>query len=291
MHAYDKEGNPRYKVIGKNGKERDTRITDVIQQGWYPSVTEVDSATSSKDWLTTWKINQAVEWCIANPFNIETYSVDEYLSLARDGSDKGSNKAIGFGTAIHDAIENYLLHRKLPDLEEDPWNLKEFFPPVREYLDKNIGEVVFSEACRTIPEFGIGGTIDLKCHHNTYGLILGDFKTQKVPRKVRASGDVNLVPRVDDKWIRQLALYAAMDQVYENKDVRTNLKHILSLEDIDPLTQTPCISIVIDSVEPGYIKEILWENENQVWGLKSALANIRAWCLSKRYNPPGCLLT
>ena len=51
-HWYDKEGEPRYTIIGANGKERNTTLRDAKKKGYVPSVTSVllfSCSKSSKD--------------------------------------------------------------------------------------------------------------------------------------------------------------------------------------------------------------------------------------------------
>lgn len=285
IHAYDKDGKPCYTVVGKNGKERSTWIKDVKERGWYPSVTEVDGATSNKDFLVTWKVGLAIDWCLENPFNVDVHSVEEYLSLAKEAANKKSEEAMAFGTALHDAIENYLRNNQLPD---NPLIL-DYWTPVREWIDREIIDVIATEVCRTCPPLGIGGTIDLIAETRQWGTVLLDWKSQKIPRrKNRITKIEKLVPRIEDKWVRQLGCYSAMWYLGQNGNCP-----VLSEDVAGGLYQDrmlPCVSVAIDSVEPGFIHPVPWSREDQAWGLQCMIANTRAWVLTNRYSPPDFIL-
>ena len=59
-HWYDREGEPRYTIIGTNGKERNTTLRDAKKEGYVPSVTTIIDILD-KPSLNTWKINKALE--------------------------------------------------------------------------------------------------------------------------------------------------------------------------------------------------------------------------------------
>jgi hypothetical protein len=51
-----------------------------------------------------------------------------------------------------------------------------------------------------------------------------------------------------------------------------------------------CVSVVIDSKEPGFVKAKVWTDEERNEGLQLGLACIRTWQIAKKYRPEGCIL-
>ena len=52
-HWYAQDGSPAYRIIGKNGVERNTRLTDARERGLVPSVTTI-SGLLAKPGLNNW---------------------------------------------------------------------------------------------------------------------------------------------------------------------------------------------------------------------------------------------
>jgi len=82
-HWYEtKTGEPRYTVIGANGKERDTTLSDAKKLKLLPSCTTIIGQLDQY-WLTQWKIGQAIEIVI-----LAHLSQDQALiRLINDGRD------------------------------------------------------------------------------------------------------------------------------------------------------------------------------------------------------------
>ena len=64
-----KTGEPRYTVIGKNGKERNTTIRDARDGSLYPSVTTINGMLS-KAGLNTWLQTEAIKAAIEYPSDV-----------------------------------------------------------------------------------------------------------------------------------------------------------------------------------------------------------------------------
>ena len=52
-HWYTQTGEPAYRIIGKNGVERNTRLTDARERGLVPSVTTI-TGLLAKPGLNNW---------------------------------------------------------------------------------------------------------------------------------------------------------------------------------------------------------------------------------------------
>jgi len=57
-HFYASDGTPAYRIIGKNGKERNTNVKDARERGFVPSVTTVLNIIA-KPGLNTWCNNKS----------------------------------------------------------------------------------------------------------------------------------------------------------------------------------------------------------------------------------------
>jgi hypothetical protein len=102
-HWYDKEGNPAYTVIGKNGKERSTDLRDAKKLNLVPSVTTILKLID-KPGLTEWKINQAILSALTCP-RINDESEMAYLSRIKKDAQEQAKKAAERGTLIHAYVQ------------------------------------------------------------------------------------------------------------------------------------------------------------------------------------------
>ena len=56
-HWYEMDGTPRYRIVGKNGKERNTTLADARKLDLLPSVTTI-MKEAAKPGLERWKGDQ-----------------------------------------------------------------------------------------------------------------------------------------------------------------------------------------------------------------------------------------
>ena len=63
QHWYDRQGNPMYTVIGKNGKERNTTLRDARTMNLVPSVTTILNV-AAKPALNVWLQRQVLMACL-----------------------------------------------------------------------------------------------------------------------------------------------------------------------------------------------------------------------------------
>jgi len=91
QHWYcGKTGEPRYTVIGKNGKERNTNIRDARADNLVPSVTTINSQLS-KDGLSNWLQSEAIKTAAEYP-RWDGESENEWVSRILELSKKKAKK-------------------------------------------------------------------------------------------------------------------------------------------------------------------------------------------------------
>lgn len=161
-HWYDKEGRPRYTVIGKNGNERPTTLRDARQMGLYPSVTSIIRVAAAPG-LENWKIDQALMAALTLP-RLEGESLDDFMARAKKDAKEQGIKAAERGTEIHAAIE--LGFAK--GFASDAYNA------VRQALDERWPDEEWIAESSFAHELGFGGKIDL---YSKTGIFV-DFKTK-----------------------------------------------------------------------------------------------------------------
>jgi len=104
-HWYDREGNPAYTIIGKNGKERNTTLRDARQLNLVPSVTTILNV-AAKPGLERWKQEQVLLCALTLP-RIDGESESDWINRIMEDSKESGRKAAERGTEIHAAIQGY----------------------------------------------------------------------------------------------------------------------------------------------------------------------------------------
>ena len=104
-HWYDKNGNPAYRIIGANGKERNTTLRDAKKLGLLPSVTTVIGAVA-KPGLNRWLQEQAILAALTLP-RLDGEEEKDWLSRVLNDSKAQGKDAAARGTAIHNIIESF----------------------------------------------------------------------------------------------------------------------------------------------------------------------------------------
>lgn len=152
---------------------------------------------------------------------------------ARVGSDEAnriSTQASGFGTAVHDIAEKYVLGT-LDEKTANPIALSSF-RTIQPYLDKNVDKIYGIELRMYSHELKTAGTADLICKYAGRNTLL-DFKTS---RKRKTREDITT-------YFMQCATYAIMveelygvviDQVVILMAIRDDNNPIVFVEDIGP---------------------------------------------------------
>jgi len=161
-HWYDKQGNPKYTIIGANGKERNTTLRDAKKEGFVPSVTTVLNI-AAKPSLENWKITQALNSAVTLKRG-EDETLSSFFYRCKKDSKKITKAAAERGTIIHNLIE-------------DGFNGKadsKVYTLIKEYLDEHFpGEEWIAEDS-FCSELDYGGKIDL---YSKSGIFV-DFKTK-----------------------------------------------------------------------------------------------------------------
>jgi hypothetical protein len=166
-HFYAPDGSPRYTIIGKNGKERNTTVRDAREHGLLPSVTTILRQAAAPG-LEKWKIGNAIMSALTLARQ-EGESDEDYINrIVRDSNEQAA-KARDKGTEIHGAIEKYYGPRPYTDSEP----LFAFAESAAFAVAEWSGGPRFWDSERSFASpLGFGGKLDLSAP----GFVL-DFKT------------------------------------------------------------------------------------------------------------------
>jgi hypothetical protein len=191
-HFYTPDGKPAYRIVGKNGKERNTTLRDARTHNLYPSVTAVLRVLASPG-LEIWKQRQLLEAALTLPMR-ESESLDDYAVRVIQDSQEHSRQARDKGTEIHGALEQFYqtgLILKHHDIVTSTRNA------VLDHFGEQSWQAERSFSC---PE-GFGGKVDL----HSAGVVI-DFKT-------KAFGPDDKLKAYDEQHM-QLAAYRFGLEVY-----------------------------------------------------------------------------
>jgi hypothetical protein len=150
-HWYLPNGSPAYRVVGKNGKERNTTVKDAREHGLLPSVTTIIGC-ASKPALDVWKQQQAILAALTLP-RLEGESEEDWLSRVVADSKETAKSAAERGTQIHGVIEAFYEGIYIPEL-----------PPYVRVVESTINEHFGPQLWVSEKSFakgGYGGKCDL----------------------------------------------------------------------------------------------------------------------------------
>lgn len=251
-HWYDKDGNPRYTITGKNGKERATTVRDAREHGLMPSVTTICSVIA-KPGLENWKIDQAVMAALTGTRR-DGESDSDYIARIKREAQEQAWKAAEFGTTIHGQIERHYRGEAV-----DP-AYRLFVDGVVEEVNRHFPDYGW-QAERSFSWNGYGGKVDLhgilftpegkKC-------VVIDFKGK--------DGDLAEVKAFDEHRM-QLAAYAS------------GLFHDTPWENV---TGANCF---FSRTHPGVAKMVVHSPEELTAGLDQFLCAKALWSAMKGYRP------
>ena len=193
-HWYDKQGNPRYEVPGKNGM-RPTTLREARKYGWVPSVSTVWGEIVAKPMLTKWMQAELMSALWAEAHSAENLSkamgYDKYEALARERFNRKQQEVMNRGTVVHENLEIYFNGGEpLPEYKQICDNVHAKLQQVCPEGGKFVSETAFAHP------WGFGGKVDLM---NDEWVI--DFKTKVFPEKR------NVKKMVYDDYGSQLAAY------------------------------------------------------------------------------------
>jgi hypothetical protein len=156
---------PRYTVIGKNGKERNTTLRDARTESLVPSVTTVLNV-AAKPALTAWLMNQVLMAALTLP-KLPEESDDDYCKRVMQDSKEQGKAAANEGTDIHAAIQGYYEGQVVRDHEKSVQGcveaLKGHFGDHPWIAERSFGhELGFGGKCDLYTNVGDGIVVDVK---------------------------------------------------------------------------------------------------------------------------------
>jgi len=163
-HWYLPNGSPAYRVIGKNGKERNTTVKDAREHGLLPSVTTIIGCASKGEGLQRWLQEQAILAALTLP-RLEGESEEDWLSRVVADSKETAKQAAERGTQIHGVIEAFYEGIYIPEL-----------PPYVRAVENAINEHFGSQLWISEKSFAYGG-FGGKCDLVAKSGFVVDFKT------------------------------------------------------------------------------------------------------------------
>ena len=186
-HWYTRDGVPRYTVIGKNGRERNTTLRDARTESLIPSVTTIINVMA-KPGLTAWLQQQVLLAALTLPRN-ENEAEEDYIDRIISDSKEQGRAAADAGTDIHASIQGYFegkgTGRHMESVTGCSMALKTHFGSPVWVSERSFGH-----------EMGFGGKCDL---HSVELPIVVDIKTKEFTESDKIVGY--------DEHVIQLAAY------------------------------------------------------------------------------------
>jgi len=163
-HFYLPNGDTAYRIVGKNGKERNTTVKDAREHGLLPSVTTIIGCASKGEGLQRWLQEQAILAALTLP-RLEGESEEDWLSRVVADSKETAKQAAERGTQIHGVIEAFYEGIYIPEL-----------PPYVRAVENAINEHFGSQLWISEKSFAYGG-FGGKCDLVAKSGFVVDFKT------------------------------------------------------------------------------------------------------------------
>jgi hypothetical protein len=163
-HFYLPNGDTAYRIVGKNGKERNTTVKDAREHGLLPSVTTIIGCASKGEGLQRWLQEQAILAALTLP-RLEGESEEDWLSRVVADSKETAKQAAERGTQIHGVIEAFYEGIYIPEL-----------PPYVRAVESAINEHFGSQLWISEKSFAYGG-FGGKCDLVAKSGFVVDFKT------------------------------------------------------------------------------------------------------------------
>lgn len=255
-HWYDATtGEPRYTIIGRNGKERGTTLADARKGGLVPSVTTI-AKVEAKPALTNWLVQQGMMACLTLPRVLDENDTD-FMKRALEDSKQQTRAAAERGSYLHGLLEKSVpiecLHRDVEHEDEG------YVLPVLQWLWKNFPGYTWHVE-RTIPTSGgYGGKVDLHGTHPTLPPVVFDYKFKDFddPAKKLAY----------DEHCTQLCAYSMA--LFRSLDTRM-------------------INLFVSSTVPGLFVVREWNIEDKIYGWRAFCAMKDLWCARNRLGHELC---
>lgn len=250
-HWYTAEGQSAHVVIGKNGNERNTTVTDARKMGLYPSVTSI-LGIMDKPQLTNWKIEQAIMSSLTLPKE-ENETLEEYARRIVKDSRESTKKAAEHGSRMHECMENILLKRAVSTDEA----LAPYIKTFTEWAEKNVEKTYWCE--KALVGAGYAGRCDAYVKLRGIGDAIIDLKNRKVN------------PKYDPFYDTDCAQLWAYRAASENP-------------------KCACVSVVLASNDATKLTTKVWDEDELYQAGIAFCAMQKVWSWVKGYTPPGMKL-
>jgi hypothetical protein len=182
-HFYTQTGEPAYRVLGKNGVERNTNVKDARERGLVPSVTTILNLIA-KQGLNTWLQHQVLLAALTLP-RVDGESEENWLQRVMSDAKSTGYEAANRGTRLHGVLEDFYKGRLIA--------FPDYVYKVNSALESHFGTNHVWEAERSFAWNGYGGKVDLIAEN-----IVVDFKSKE--------GDLSKVTPYHEQ-VMQLAAY------------------------------------------------------------------------------------
>lgn len=239
-------------MTSKPGEMRPTTLRDAKKMKLFPSVTTIQKELA-KEFLTTWRIEQAIIAALANPTPLPNETRDQHIVRIEREAHSIVDEAGKRGSLIHEACEEFIHFGKMT---EDTV-IRPLMEPFYEWYRRNVTAVDYTEKSVIHRSLGYAGRLDLKATLLGRGRCIVDYKSRK-------HGHDGKLALYDDNG-EQLEAYRQADGLD------------------NPLADC-CVSIIIASDTPDIMIHE-WKKDDcaRFWeGFKCLL---KRWQIMKQYSP------
>lgn len=249
-HFYGRDGSCQYRIVGKNGKERDTNLSDARKLNLLPSVTTIIGQLD-KPQLNKWTREQVLKAVVqVGDFNEYHGTKEEWEKEVWKRYKENTEVYSIKGTEVHDKLEKFFKTGELAGEDE------ELLWPVIETV-QSLGYEVAEAEPSFASEAGYGGKIDLILHptelQTDKKCAIIDFKTRQGSKLDKNS--------IYDSYLMQIAAYRyAMD------------------------FDADCYILLISVTDPEVVYLHKFTEEELDRGLQQFLILLDYWKISNKYD-------
>jgi hypothetical protein len=224
-HWYDRLGNPKYTMIGANGKERNTTLRDARKDNLVPSVTTVMKVAAAPG-LERWKQEQVLLSALTLPKQ-DGESESDWINRIMEDSKESGRKAADRGTQIHAAIQSFYEGGSFS------YEFQEFVHGPNEAISEYFNDWEWVAEKSFAHDLGFGGKCDLCVPSaGAFDGFVADIKTKEFGPDDKIEGY--------DEHLMQLAAY----------------RHGLGIP------KAKCANVFVSRNNPGLVKILGWEEED-----------------------------
>jgi len=164
-HWYTQQGEPAYRILGKNGVERNTTLRDAKEHNLVPSVTTIIGQLS-KPGLDRWKSEQLLLAALTLP-RVDAEPESEWLERVMSDSRATGRAAADRGTKMHGVLEDF--YRK-----KEAGIFPSYVIEVDRTITAHFGAISWAAETSFAHPLGFGGKIDLSGSN-----VVVDFKSKE----------------------------------------------------------------------------------------------------------------